>query len=276
MGGVGHFAAVGHVEVAHGVFQPDCGFWGGDHSFRLLHRILIEDAGKVFAGFGFLHRDPLQPPSIPGAAGKFGPDDARLGHAQAVFCNINGGAGLKNVVAGAEGVPVRFFPLEIGITEMLRFFEEHPKRLRQLVVFLNERLIVYLGQKRSPFLVFGRGGDKMLISLQVKPLLVGQHMVPDIAAAAEGLLEQLNLGFIGVKAGLDGCILDFHAIFVGFFWLSRHPGPPPFQAGRPLASHTARGLTERQFEKVYFCKVQLASRKIFDSALNFQVFVPNK
>lgn len=109
---------------------------------------------------------------------------------------------------------------------MLRAFKEH---LGQLVVLLNERLIVYLGQKRSFLFVLGRSGGKVLVGFQVKSLLVSQHIVPDVAAAAEGLLEQLGLGLVGIKASLGGGILNRYArpcrrFLIFAAWQSAHFG----------------------------------------------------
>ena len=116
------------------------------------------------------------------------------------------------MVAGGEGITVGFFLLESGIPEMVRTFEEQPKRLGQPVVLLNQGLIVHLGEKGGLLLVLGRGGDKVFAGLQVKPLLVGQHMVPDVPAAAEGVFKQGGLGRIGVESGLDGAVLDYPAV----------------------------------------------------------------
>ena len=47
----------------------------------------------------------------------------------------------------------------------------------------------------------------MGIGFKVEPLLVSQHPVPDVAAAAEGLFKQLGLHFVGIEAGFDGAVL---------------------------------------------------------------------
>ena len=44
--------------------------------------------------------------------------------------------------------------------------------------------------------------------LQIKPLLIRKHPVPDVPAAAESLLEQLRLFRSGVEPDLDGGIPD--------------------------------------------------------------------
>ena len=44
--------------------------------------------------------------------------------------------------------------------------------------------------------------------LVVKPSLVGEHLIPDVAAAAEGLFEKLRLFCCGVKPHFDGGVLE--------------------------------------------------------------------
>ena len=43
--------------------------------------------------------------------------------------------------------------------------------------------------------------------LLVEPLLVGEHLVPDVPAAAKGLLKQLRLGRGGAEPDLQGGVL---------------------------------------------------------------------
>ena len=100
---------------------------------------------------------------------------------------------------------------------MVRAFEKQPKRLGEPIVLLNQGLVVYLSEEGGFFFIFGRGGDKVLVGLQVKPLLVGQHMVPDVPAAAEGLFKQFHLGLVGIEAGLDGAVLKPLPVPAGYF-----------------------------------------------------------
>ena len=53
-------------------------------------------------------------------------------------------------------------------------------------------------RKGDLLFVLGRGGDEVLVSLQIKPLLVGQHVIPNVAAAAKGFLKQLRLGLVRI------------------------------------------------------------------------------
>lgn len=97
------------------------------------------------------------------------------------------------MIAGREGIPVVLFALESGMPEMLRVLEKYPKRLRQLIVLLDKRLIVDLFQKRRASLVFRRCRDEERACFDVKPLLIRQHLIPDVPAAAKGLFKQLRL-----------------------------------------------------------------------------------
>ena len=231
VGGVGGRAVVRRVEAGHGVFQAQRGFRRGDNGFRRLDGVLIKDAGVKFARFCFFHRDTLQLPAVPGAAGEFCPDDPGFGQAQAVFRDVDGGAGFKFMAAGGEGIPVGFFLFEFGAAEGFRIFEKHTECLRELVVLLDQRLIVHFFQKRRFFFVLGRGGNEVLVGFQVEPLLVRQHPVPDVPAAAEGVLEQLRLGFIGIKTRFDGGVLRDPSIPARRFRFARHRGTPPFRPG---------------------------------------------
>ncbi len=131
------------------------------------------------------------------------------------------------MVTGGEGIPIRLFLFEVGAAEVSGVLEKYPERLGKSVIFLGEGLIVHLFQKGRVLFVLGGGGDEVPIRLQVEPLLVRQHMVPDIAAAAEGVLEQLRLGLRGVEPDLEGGVLNRFPFPGPLFRCSRHPGPPP-------------------------------------------------
>ena len=90
------------------------------------------------------------------------------------------------------------------MAEGARIFEELPEGPGQVVVLLGQRLIVHLGEEGRFLLVLGRSGDKVDVGFQIKPLLVCQHIVPDVAAAAERLFKQLRLSLGGIEPGLDG------------------------------------------------------------------------
>ena len=117
------------------------------------------------------------------------------------------------MIAGGEGIPVTLFPLEFGVSEVLRVFEERPKRLGELVVLLDEGLVVYLLQKGRSRFVFCRCGDEERAGFAVESLLVGEHLVPDIAAAAKGLFKELRLLRGGIKPDLEGSKLDGPPVF---------------------------------------------------------------
>ena len=90
-------------------------------------------------------------------------------------------------------------------------------------MLLNQRLIVYLGEERGLLFIFGWGGDEMDVGFHIKSLLIGQHPVPDIAAAAEGFFKQLRLSLVWIEAGLDG----------GELFNIRHIRPPLHPNFRP-------------------------------------------
>ena len=88
-------------------------------------------------------------------------------------------------------------------------------------MLLDQRLIVYLFQERRSLFIFGRGGDEVLIRFQIEPLLVSQHMVPDVPAAAEGVFKQLRLGLGGVEPDFKGGVLNRFAV-CGAAFFPRH------------------------------------------------------
>ena len=225
-GRVRHGSVVRHVEMAHGIFQTYGGFRCWSDGIRHFYLLFVQNVAVIFAALRLFHGDSLQLPPRLRTAGKLRLDNPRLGHADAVLCGVDGGAGLKLVITGGEGVFVGLFPLEPGMAEAIGVFKKHPKSLGEPVVFLDERLIVHLGQERRGLFVLGRGGDEVLVGFQVKPLLVGQHPVPDVPAAAKGLFKQLRLGLRGAEPDLEGGILDNPAILCALCARSaRHPAP---------------------------------------------------
>ena len=104
------------------------------------------------------------------------------------------------MIAGGEGVAVVLPALEFGVSEVIRVLEEQPEGLGEPVVLLDKGLVVDLFQEGRACFVLGRGGDEERAGFEVEALLVGQHVVPDPAAAAEGFLEQLLLLGRGVDA----------------------------------------------------------------------------
>ena len=174
-----------------------------------------------------------------------------LFRSDAVLCDVNGGAGLKLVITGGERIPVSLFLFEVGIAKMRWVFEEYPECLRELVMLLNQRLIVYLFQKGRFLFVFGRGGDKVLVSFQVEPLLVGQHMVPDVTATAESVLEQFRLGLVGVKPDFEGGVLNRFPILGLFFRCSWHSGSLPIPKSVE-ADGSGRNALSVLLQKLYF------------------------
>ena len=213
VGGIGDVSVVRRVEVGHGVFQTQRCFRCWNNRLRLLHAVLIEDVSVKFSRLCFFHRDTFQLPAIPGAAREYSLDDTGLGHANAVFSDIDGGAGFKLMVASSKGIPVSLFLFEFGIAETFRILEENAERLGQLVVLLDERLIIDLFQERRFLFVFGWSGNKVGVSLNIESLLIRQHPIPDIAATAKGVFKKFSLLLVRVEPRLDRAVLHDPPIF---------------------------------------------------------------
>lgn len=107
------------------------------------------------------------------------------------------------MVTGGKGISVILFSLEFGIPKAFRFLEEHTKCLAELIVFLNQRLVIYLAQKGCAILVLRWSWNEMPACFKIKSLLIGQHLIPDIPAAAKGFFKQLGLGCIGIEPDFD-------------------------------------------------------------------------
>ena len=128
------------------------------------------------------------------------------------------------MVAGGKGIAVIFFSFKVGVTEGVGVFEEDAERLGEFIVFLDQGLVIDFSEDGGGVFVFSGGRDEVVTGFQIEPLLVGEHLVPDVAAAAEGFFEKLGLGRVGIEAGLDGgepdCPAVFKCLALGF--LHRH------------------------------------------------------
>ena len=109
-----------------------------------MNRAGIEQITEILAGFGALYSDPGQFPAASRTAWELRFNQPSLGHTDGIFCDINGRALADNMVASRERIPIPFFSFEFWVSECFRVTEEVPKRLREFVVFLNQRLIIYL------------------------------------------------------------------------------------------------------------------------------------
>lgn len=114
--------------------------------------------------------------------------------------------------------------------------------------------MIHLPKERGLPLVLGRGGDKVLIGLQIKAFLISEHPVPYIPAAAEGLLKELRLLRCGIEGNFDGVVLDLTNRSV------RHLIPLLF-------SNTKRYLL---IQKVYFLKWGEMAENFSKRFLTFQ------
>ena len=55
--------------------------------------------------------------------------------------------------------------------------------------------------------------------LQIESLLVGEHLVPEVAATVKGLFKELRLLLSGIEPCLNGDVLEtLSAFFEGFFF----------------------------------------------------------
>ena len=201
-------AIVGHIEMSKVIFQADGTLSGGFHRFWLTHRTGKEQIAIILPRLGSFHRNSGELPAAPWTAGKGGPDETGLGHADGVLGDIDRGAVAHDMVAGGKAVPVIFFALKPGIAKGRWIAEKIAERLGEPVVLLNQRLVVHLFEKRGLVFVLSRGGDKMLIRSVVELLVVGEHLVPDIPATAKGLLEQFRLLRVGIEPDFNGVVLN--------------------------------------------------------------------
>ena len=82
----------------------------------------------------------------------------------------------------------------------------------------TQGLAVHLPEEGRILLVVGRGGDIVHVCGGVELLHVREYLVPQVAAAAKGLLHQLRLFRRGVEAKLKGGVLEYltglHLLFL--------------------------------------------------------------
>ena len=247
VGRVGRRAVVRHIEMRQRELEPHGGFPGGGHRLRRADRAGIQQTGKIIAGFAALHGDTAEFPSAARTAGKPGLD-------QAVFCDphrvprgVECDAVTGYLVADGKAVPIRLFPFVLGVTKRCRIAKKIAERLRQLVILLCQRLMGYFSQKWRLRLVFGGRRDKVRVGFKIEALLIGQHPIPHIAAAPEGLLKQLVLLGRGVNPNLNGGILQGWIVFASCHGSFLCPHTPP----QRLSAFADRRYL---FEKLYLCK----------------------
>lgn len=207
-GRVGGDTIVGHIEMSKVIFQADGSLRCGLHWLRFMNRTGKEQVAIILSRLGSLHRDSSELPAASWTAGEGSPNQSGLGHADSVSGDVNRGAVAHNVVAGGETVPIILLPLVLGIAKGCRIAEEIAECLGKLLVFLRQCLIVHFSQERELLFIFCRGGDEMLVRSIVELLMVGEHLIPDIPAASESLLEQFLLSRCGVEPDFDGVVLN--------------------------------------------------------------------
>ena len=158
-----------------------------------------------------------------------GPDHAQLGQADALLREVDRGPGGQAAAGGGEGIPSGFFPFEFGPAEVVRPAEEVKERLAQVLVDGAQGLAVHRPEKGGVLFVAGGGGNILQIRGGVELPRVGEHPVPEVPAAAEGLLHQRGLLRRGVQAELENGVPDCRGGFRSD--VSRHGSVPPPLAG---------------------------------------------
>ena len=98
------------------------------------------------------------------------------------------------MIAGGEGVPVIFFSLKAGIAESTGIPKEVYEMPGRACCAPESGLIIHLGEEGGALFILGRGWDEVDIGFQIKTLVVGEHLVPDISATAKGLFERVLFG----------------------------------------------------------------------------------
>ena len=81
------------------------------------------------------------------------------------------------------------FLLEHGVAKLFRLVKEPLKRAAQILVYRCQGKTVHFLQKGSFLFVLRGGGQEMRPGGGVKLLVVRQNSIPDVSAAAEGLVE---------------------------------------------------------------------------------------
>ena len=74
-------------------------------------------------------------------------------------------------------------------------------------------------------------------------------MVPDVAAAAEGLFKQLSLGLVGVETDFDGGVLDGVAVHSVTLLPGHICFPPRVPSACPCPETVGRGCMQLRAKK---------------------------
>ena len=214
MGRGGRKAVAVDIKMGQGVVQTQGGLCRGDNRSGPLRRVLIYQRAVIFAGWGPAHCGALELPPVQWLPVQPGPHHPCLGEADAAVGQYNAGAlpgGIGLTVHGKAVAPP-FFPLIDGVPIGSGVVKEMLERPAEALVNLGQSAAVYLFQERGLRLVAGRRWNEVYVGLLIKLLLIGEHVVPQPATAAEGFFKQLRLPGRGGETHLDGGIL--HRSFI--------------------------------------------------------------
>ena len=198
-----------HIKVRQGEVQAHRGLRRGQDRLRGQDRTLKEQGAEIFAGGRTAHCGRLQLPPVQRLAVKFGFHFTGLGQADAVGGQENVGPLASGVVLARNGIgfPAFLFPLIGRVMVSLGIVKKMLKGFAEVLVDRSQGAAVGLLEEGGFLLVLGRGGEKVNVGFGVKLLLIRQNVVPEPAAAAEGLFKEGCLGGRWVEPDLDGGVV---------------------------------------------------------------------
>ena len=158
---------------------------------------------------------------------KFGFDDTEFRHLDTVSGQKDRGAGTIRTAKDGKSIFSGLFRLILRITKVFRCPKEVQKCFPQILMYTAQRLTIHFGQEGRRFFIFSRGRDVMDIRCRIEFLHIGQHLIPEVTAAAESLFHQRGLCSIGIKPHFDDRVMG----------LSRWHSAAPFPAAHPAACY---------------------------------------
>ena len=135
------------------------------------------------------------------------------------------------VAVGLKTVFRVLLALELRVAVSLRLLKEHLESPLYLLMYGDQRLTVDFFQERRALLVLRGRRNEMLARGGVELLLVGQHLIPEVAATAERLFKERRLFGGGMEAHFNRGISVLFRVLNGVFSLiflrfPRHAPPP--------------------------------------------------
>ena len=198
-----------HIEAGKGIVQAEGSFLAWNNLFRRFHLISKGGGAEILAGPGLAHRHQLQRPPAQGFAVDVRRDQPQLRHLDSLVRQVDRRAGAVLAAVHREGVLFGFLGLELRVSKPGRRAEEVQESLAQVLVDGAQRLAVHLFEEGGFLFIAGRSGDVVLVRGGVKLLHIGEHLVPQPAAAAEGFFDQLSLFLGWMEAEFDDGVLSF-------------------------------------------------------------------